>query len=325
MLNSRIVATTGALILFTITAIAIQIRNVSEKNKKSDYNLKAERSSTTPADIISDSKSTDDSNLFTPLPVPGPHDWLANHYESGQTFKEYLFAEKNDLSNKRNTIYILPMWRFDKDKSPDLELLKEYTERYFSVPVKLLPPVSPKKNHFSQRVNSHTGKEQLHAGEILNYLLKKLPNDGYCILGITMVDLYPDQSWNYVFGYASYKQRVGVFSFARFDRSFFNEKDSTDHKLLFLRSCKVLSHETGHMFGLAHCIAFHCNMNGSNNLDESDAQPLHLCPLCLKKLQYTVGFNMIRRYETLGKFYESTSCQTEATWINKRIKYLENK
>jgi bacterioferritin len=35
------------------------------------------------------------------------------------------------------------------------------------------------------------------------------------------------------------------------------------------RSCKVLAHEIGHMFGLSHCVFFHCLMNGSNSLAES--------------------------------------------------------
>jgi len=41
-----------------------------------------------------------------------------------------------------------------------------------------------------------------------------------CMLGITMIDLYPQPSWNFVFGLALPEQRapvggVGVFSFAR--------------------------------------------------------------------------------------------------------------
>jgi len=35
--------------------------------------------------------------------------------------------------------------------------------------------------------------------------------------------------------------------------------------LLLRRSMKVLTHETGHIFGLAHCVYFACVMNGSNH------------------------------------------------------------
>jgi archaemetzincin len=58
----------------------------------------------------------------------------------------------------------------------------------------------------------------------------------------------------------------------------------------------VLEHETGHMVGLAHCIYFNCLMNGSNHLAESDRRPLHLCPVCLRKLQWSIGFDVVARY-----------------------------
>jgi hypothetical protein len=43
------------------------------------------------------------------------------------------------------------------------------------------------------------------------------------MLTITMQDLYPGDSWNYVFGWAMYKARTGVFSFLRFDPSYIYE------------------------------------------------------------------------------------------------------
>jgi len=96
-----------------------------------------------------------------------------------------------------------------------------------------------------------------------------------------MTDLYPEPSWNFVFGQASLRERVGVYSFARYDSAFYGEARDRDYETLLLRrSCKVLAHETGHMFGLAHCIYFNCLMNGSNHLAESDRRPLHLCPVC---------------------------------------------
>ena len=39
------------------------------------------------------------------------------------------------------------------------------------------------------------------------------------------------------------------------------------------------------MFGISHCVHFHCRMNGSDSLEESDRSPMHLCPVCLRKLQ----------------------------------------
>lgn len=38
---------------------------------------------------------------------------------------------------------------------------------------------------------------------------------------------------------------------------------------------------------IQHCIFFHCVMNGSNHLAETDSQPLHICPIDLRKLHYS--------------------------------------
>ena len=47
-----------------------------------------------------------------------------------------------------------------------------------------------------------------------------VPSDAYCMLTVTMQDLYPFDSWNYVFGWANYTSRTGVFSFGRYDPAF---------------------------------------------------------------------------------------------------------
>ena len=85
---------------------------------------------------------------------------------------------------------------------------------------------------------------------------------------------------------------------------------------------KVLAHETGHMFGLTHCVYFRCVMNGSNHLQESDRRPLHLCPVCLRKLQFTVGFDVVKRYEALGRFYKQAGLKDEGAWVDRRLEKI---
>jgi archaemetzincin len=139
-----------------------------------------------------------------------------------------------------------------------------------------------------------------------------------------MTDLYPEPSWNFVFGQAMLTGRVGVFSFARYDPAFYGEKRGTDwKKTLLRRSLKVLAHETAHMFGLGHCVYFECIVSGSNHLGETDARPMHLCPVCLRKLQKSAGFDVSAQHRALQKFYKENGFAAEAAFMSRRIKRIE--
>jgi archaemetzincin len=163
---------------------------------------------------------------------------------------------------------------------------------------------------------------QYLTGDILTKVLPPLvPRDGLCLLGVTMEDLYPDPTWNYVFGMATLDERVGVYSLVRFYPAFWGRKETADSEQLGLRrSLQTLVHETGHMFGVAHCQKYQCVMDGCNSLAESDRRPIHLCPDCLKKFRWNIGFDVPKRYEALGKFYAAHGMAAEAEWIGKRLK-----
>jgi len=59
----------------------------------------------------------------------------------------------------------------------------------------------------------------------LTALTNHKPSDAYAILGLTNEDLYPDPSWAFVFGWASYTGGVGTFSFKRYDPAFDETED----------------------------------------------------------------------------------------------------
>ncbi|XP_075949542.1 archaemetzincin-1 [Anarhichas minor] len=63
----------------------------------------------------------------------------------------------------------------------------------------------------------------LFQGDLLQFLWNRKPKDAFCIVGITMIDLYPKDSWNFVFGDASLSMGMGVFSFARYDDNFYSQ------------------------------------------------------------------------------------------------------
>jgi archaemetzincin len=229
----------------------------------------------------------------------------------------------NRPDNHRGKLYLQPLGTFNESDAPPLDLLRRFTAAFFMMEVVVLPPADLAQDHITSRRNPWTGQSQLLTGDILNALTARLPKDGFVLLGITMMDLYPDPSWNFVFGQASPRDRVGVYSFARYDPRFYGAAPTADSRQLMLRrSCKVLAHEMCHMFGIEHCVWFRCLMNGSNHLAESDARPLHLCPVDLRKLQWSIGFDVVERYQRLLSFYREEGFEDEAQWLEKRLRFI---
>lgn len=138
-----------------------------------------------------------------------------------------------------------------------------------------------------------------------------------------MTDLYPEPKWNFVFGQGSFKDRVGVYSFARYlPQDGGTDTTNSAESLLLLRSCKILAHETGHMFGIKHCVHYHCLMNGTGGLAETDAAPIHYCPVCLRKLHSAKPFNVARRYRKLQELSDEFGWETQEQWLSGRVDSL---
>jgi archaemetzincin len=261
-----------------------------------------------------------------PVPRPEKGDWLAEHPEPGQTFAAFVKAKYNRPTRERQTLVLVPVGPFRPGDSPRLAALKEYTEAFFQLPVELRPAVDPKQHRFTTRINAGSRKPQILVGDLMKLLGKGLRPTTFAAAAVTMTDLYPSDDWNFVFGQASLRARVGAYSFARYDPAFYGNKRGPGFaELLLRRSVRVLNHETGHMFGLWHCIYYSCTMNGSNHLAEDDRTPLHLCPICLRKLFHAIRFDIEKRYEDLERFYHKHGLYPEHRWVNKRLAYIRGR
>jgi len=93
-----------------------------------------------------------------------------------------------------------------------------------------------------------SGKQYRTCGKtgILNKLPKYRPTDSYSTLLLTMKDLYPQPSWSFCFGWASFTEGVGAFSFCRYDPKFDGIEDPDREKNLLMRGCHIMAHEIGH-------------------------------------------------------------------------------
>lgn len=248
-------------------------------------------------------KGLKDEKLFPALPTPDEDSWLTVHPESGQSHNSWMnfFQATIPPSRKqKKQIYLVPLgdeWTDSEVKVDErgkkesfLSLLHRVAAIFFSgFQVDVLPSVSIQNLKCKTRMKS--GHLQLHITDVYKYFQSHWPKDAFCVVGITMIDLYPNESYNFVFGQANYRAGVGVFSFARYDPMFYSKKSKSESKasepctssLVLWRSCKVMAHEISHLFCLKHCIYFSCAMNGSNSLEESNIRPMFCCPMCLHK------------------------------------------
>lgn len=262
-----------------------------------------------------------DRGAFEALAKPEPGDWLADHHEDGQDVERFVADDTNRPARPRDTIVIQPLVMAHRavdiaTMHPSAPELVDWLARFFVLPVRIAEPLAIDRVRVGIRMNR--GREQWNATDIDAVLRQHLPDDAYCCIGVTTTDLFPDASWNFVYGQASLSERVGVFSLARYDDAFFG-KPPSDPMLVRRRGLGVVAHEVGHMFGMQHCVYHRCLMNGSNNQAEADRTPLHLCAVCLRKLHLAVGFDPRARYVALAGFFRSYGLVAEQSWVESRL------
>lgn len=256
--------------------------------------------------------------LFALKDKPQPGEWMAAHPEKPLSFQEYVASAPVRPIKSRHTIVVSALGNMPAKDLERLPVLREFLELFFTLPTRIGPPLPLD----GVTTRDRSPRRQYLSTNILSKVLEpRVSQDVLCLLGVTMEDLYPEPSWNYVFGQASLGTRVGVYSLVRFYPVFWNQPESEDAERRGLRrGFQTLVHETGHMFGVPHCQKYECAMNGSNSLQESDTQPLHLCPDCLRMFRWNTGFDIIPRYEGLKKFFEAHDMKDEAQWLGKRIR-----
>lgn len=254
------------------------------------------------------------------LAAPQEGEWLYEHKEPGQTVEEYKKADPVRITQNQHTIFLKPYGHFSAAQQELLQYTADYLQIFFQAKTQLLAGSADSIVPAGARRKKEPFGEQLLAPYMIDSLLKnKIPKGGVVLMAITEKDLYPNPDWNYVFGLASYANKVGVSSIKRLCE---NIEDSVNYNRCLFRLIQVASHEIGHMFSLHHCTNAKCTMNGSNSLPESDRQPNRLCSQCVEKLYWNMGFDNQKRLQelqaffakhTLGKDWRLATADLEAT------------
>jgi archaemetzincin len=230
-------------------------------------------------------------------------DWVATQREPGETFEQYVASNPTLPTEERKTIYIQPIGAFTASQRNAIRLTAEYMRAFYNLPVKLNADRQLEKVPIDmQRRVEYKNIMQIRTSYFLDEVLPKLlPQDAAALIAFTNYDLYPQDTWAFVFGQASLDKRVGVGSLYRLSDLVLDKDDMFDR--LLNRVLKIAMHETGHMFSMKHCTKYECLMSGTNHLAETDRRPLDNCPECMAKLAWAMKYDPVERYNNLAAFW----------------------
>jgi archaemetzincin len=258
---------------------------------------------------------------------------LASDGEPPQSYADFLAEAPARPGPARRTLAILPIGEYPRGfvveyerthlvRSPEPALLGRFCEAWFGLPIRILPALT---DDLLERMpaRERDGHRQLDAAPLLAWLSTMLPADCFCMLALTLEDLYQaGAAW--VFGLASIDTRVGVHSMLRYDPGFANAdaRPPDFERTISTRALRVVVHETAHMFGLRHCVHFACVMNPTTGLADLDALPLDLCPVCLRKLWTATGVSLESRWRKLAELAQTLDLEREESWYSERLAAL---
>src|SRR3954449_7803413 len=198
--------------------------------------------------------------LHDPIRPPREGDWLSEYDEPGQTFPEYRRSDPVLPTGDRATLYVQPIGDFGPANDAAIGATADMLGRFYGVPVRVLDRMAPSiVPRWARRRNPASGDEQVLTRFVLDLLARDMPSDAVAVLALTTSDLWPGKGWNFVFGQASFREGVGVWSLHRLGNP------GLEAGTFLRRTLKIAVHETGHMFGIGHCTRFDCGMNGANH------------------------------------------------------------
>ena len=161
--------------------------------------------------------------MFEPKKIIDNGDWLVSQREGHQMFDHYKRGLGNIkwINPRNNKVYLMLI--DDTFKDTDVAKYKKYAQAFFPGAV---IDILKKPTFLEDEEIEHREGWQAHqyracgSSGILVKMKKYKPADCYATLAMTNNDLYPGPKWNFCYGWASYTEGVGTFSFCRYDPAF---------------------------------------------------------------------------------------------------------
>src|SRR5262245_27489536 len=151
--------------------------------------------------------------LAVPLVAPAPGSWLSVHDEPGQSLSEYRVPVA-----PTGPIVLTRLGNASARERRILALVARHLEAFYARPVHFAPDLDLARVPAGDQRASRGFGVQVRTGFVLDSLLAPArPPDAFVFVALATVDLYPEESWNFVFGQARPDRRVGVWSLVRFD------------------------------------------------------------------------------------------------------------